>query len=196
MWHRLRLRFLHQGTREIADKGLPARTDVHVLSLACLKDDSTPFVEGAEPDPIFSVQRVFMYGDDGPVLRGGRGWGERRLVGVGEKDVLRDGFRFGPEPRALLWHDGTVFAEEDEDEVVEAGEVAGVSAVTRGGDLVIEGCKEDVGVEVCGEVGGVAEILCLKDRWFEGELIDGEMAGDAVPGLDFLEPILCRLRLL
>ena len=95
-----------------------------MLSLAQLEHDTPTLVERTQSNPVFDVQRLLAHRHDRLLL---------------SPSLLFLSIR--PEPGALLWHDGAVLGEEDEDECVELREVRGVRRIfVSRGQFVVDGC--------------------------------------------------------
>lgn len=91
---------LYLASSEAFDDRLPALIgELHVCTLARLKDDVATLVESSQPDPVFNIEGLETHGHD-------------RFVAV---RIIAVRVCVGPEPAALLWHDSLVVGENDED---------------------------------------------------------------------------------
>ena len=97
-----------------------------MLALARHMDDTTALVEGAQPNPVFDIQRLLAHRHN------------RLLPSLFPVFQVEDGaqgvivlflWSVRPEPGALLGHDCAVLLEENENEGIELFEVRGVRCV-------------------------------------------------------------------
>ena len=105
----------------------PARgRKLHVLALTRYVDDAIALVEGAQPNPVFDIQRLLAHRYN------------RLLPSLLPVFQVEDGAqgvivlflrRVRPEPGALLGHDRAVLLEENENEGIKLFEVRGVCRV-------------------------------------------------------------------
>ena len=96
-----------------------------MLSLAQLEHDAPTLIKRTQSNPVFDVQRLLAHRHD-------------RLL-LSTSPLLFLSIR--PEPGALLWHDGAVLGEKDEDKCVELCEVRGVRRIfVSRGQFVVDGC--------------------------------------------------------